>query len=223
MSVNTTNTAMDMNKLMEKVQKLLALANGNNNSEDEAKAATLKAQRLIAEYNLDMSQLNPEEIAYKLVRAVHPNNNGYRASLASILAPNFRCKCVFVGGVVHFFGREGEVDACTEIFNNLYVTMRRNGQRQEREARKEGRSTHGVANCYWTGFMKGLKDELDSQSRALMIIVPEDVKDKFAERFPTLGKFHGGQRHTGYDSSAYNSGYSDGRNSMKKGQLDTAK
>lgn len=211
----------DMNKMLDKVQKLLALA-GNNPSEGEAKAAAMKAQKLIAQYNLDLSALSAEEvIQYKLLRAEHPNNNGYRGSLASIIAPNFRCKAIYLGAQIHFFGREGDVDTCVSVFNYLYKTMRTNGCRQERIARKEGRSAHGVANCYWSGFMKGLKDELGAQSKALAIIVPEDVKDKFGEKFPKVGVANRmGVRHTGYDKDAYDSGYNDGRSSMRQGALE---
>lgn len=210
-----------MNKMLEKVQKLLALA-GNNPSEQEAKAAAMKAQKLIAQYNLDLSALSSEEvIQYKLLKAEHPNNNGYRGQLAAILAPNFRCKAIYLGTDVHFFGREGDVDTCVGVFNYLYKTMRTNGCRQERIARKEGRNAHGVANCYWAGFMRGLKDELGAQSKALAIIVPEDVKDKFTEKFPRTGvNSRMGVKHTGYDKGAFDTGYTDGRNSMKKGALE---
>ena len=210
----------DMNKMLDKVQKLLALA-GNNPSEEEAKAAAMKAQKLIAQYNLDLSSLSSEEkIEYKLLKAEHPNNNGYRGRLAAILAPNFRCKAIYLGTDVHFFGREGDVDTCVNVFNYLYKTMRTNGCRQERIARKEGRSARGVANCYWSGFMNGLKDELGAQSKALAIIVPEDVKDTFTEKFPrAYVNNRMGVRHTGYDKDAYESGYTDGRSSMKKGAL----
>lgn len=210
----------DMNNMLEKVQKLLALA-GNNPSEEEAKAAAMKAQELIAQYNLDLSALSAEEkIQCKLLPAEHPNNNGYRGTLAAILAPNFRCKSVYIGTQIHFFGREGDVDTCVSVFNYLYKTMRTNGCRQERIARKEGRSAHGVANCYWTGFMTGLKDELGSQSKALAIIVPEDVKDNFTKKFPNLRiDSRKGVRHTGYDKTAYDRGYVDGRSSMKRREL----
>lgn len=210
----------DMNKMLDKVQKLLALA-GNNPSEEEAKAAAMKAQELIAKYNLDMSSLSSEEkIQYKLLKAEHPNNNGYRGALASIIAPNFRCKAIYIGTDIHFFGREGDVDTCVNIFNYLYKVMRTNGCRQERIARKEGRSARGVANCYWSGFMVGLKDELGAQSKALAIIVPEDVKDNFNKKFPSVGiDKRKGSRHTGYDKGAYDAGYIDGRCSMKKGEL----
>lgn len=218
---------MDEQKLMEKVQKLLSLAQGNNNSEDEVKAATLKAQKLIAEYNLDMSKYTDKEIEklFKLIKASHPNNNGYRANLAAILAPNFRCRTLYIGNDIHFFGREGEVDTCTEVFNTLYKVMRRGGQKEERRARSLGENTHGVANSYWAGFLKGLKDELDSQSRALMIIVPEETNKKFNERFPNLraASTRTGQKFRGHDQSAYNTGYTDGRESAKKRTLESGK
>lgn len=210
----------DMNKLVEKVRKLLAIA-GDSCYEAEAKAAALKAQELIAKYNLDLSSLSDEEkIQYKLLSAEHPNNNGYRGSLAAIIAPNFRCKAIYIGNQVNFFGREGDVDACVSVFNYLYKVMRTNGCRQERIARKEGRSSRGVANCYWTGFMVGLKDELGSQSKALAIVVPEDVKDNFNKEFPSAKRDNRqGSRMTGYDKGAYDRGYVDGRSSMKRGEL----
>ena len=42
---------MTTEKIMEKIKKLLALAN-NNPSEDEAMAAALKAQEMMAKYNI---------------------------------------------------------------------------------------------------------------------------------------------------------------------------
>lgn len=210
----------DMNKLIEKVTKLLALA-GNNPSENEAQAAALKAQRLIAEYNLDLNALGMEEkIEYKLLTAVHSNNEGYRSPLATIVAPNFRCRAILINNHIHFFGRAGDVDTCTSVYNYLYKVSHNKGLRLERQARKEGRSTHGVANCYWRGFMKGLQDELATQCQALAIVVPEDVHSKFSEKFPKLTQHKGGIRQRGFDVRAYDTGYKDGRDSMKRRELE---
>ena len=209
----------DMNKIVEKIQKLLALA-GNNPSQEEAENAALMAQRLIAKYNVDMSQAQGEKINYKLMQATHKNNNGYRSHLAVIVANNFRCKAILLGLDIHFFGREGDVDACVEVFNYLYRVSRSKAQKMEREARKAGRSTHGVANAYWSGFMAGLQKSLDKQCKALMIVTPQDVKDKFNERFANArsdGRF--GQRSRGWDSSAYREGYNDGQTAMDRRSL----
>lgn len=208
----------DMNKMLEKVRKLMALA-GNNPSEQEAQAAALKAQELIAKYNLDMSKETGEKINYKFLQAVHSNNEGYRKPLAVAIADNFRCKAIVIGNMINFFGREGDVEACVEMFNYLYRVSHNIGLKLERQARKEGRNTHGVANSYWTGFIVGLKDALGAQSKALAIVVPEDVKQEFTKTFPNLRKGSGGMRNTGLDKDAYNKGREDGKYSMGKRQL----
>lgn len=207
----------DMNKIVEKIQKLLALA-GNNPSQEEAETAALMAQKLIAKYNVDMAEASGQpEIQYKLLKATHPSNNGYRSPLAVIIANNFRCKAILLGPEVHFFGREGDVDACCEVFNYMYRISRKKGAALERQAREEGRSTHGVANAYWDGFMAGLQKSLDKQCKALMIVTPQDVKDKFQERFPSTRAAKGfGQRRMGYDLDAYNEGFRDGGSAMDR-------
>lgn len=209
----------DMNKMLEKVRKLLALA-GNNPSEEEAQAADLKAQELIARYNLDMSQDVGETVVYKLLAATHSNNEGYRKQLACIIAENFRCKPIMMGNIVNFFGRELDVEACVQTYNYLYRVSHNIGLKLERQARKEGRSTKGVANSYWTGFMVGIKDALGEQSKALAIVVPEDVKEKFSERFTNLRKSSGGMRQTGYDGEAFHKGREDGKASFGRRQLE---
>lgn len=208
----------DMDKMLDKVRKLLALA-GNNPSEKEAQAAALKAQKLIAQYNLVLSQDCGEKFIYKLVQAVHSNNEGYRKPLAVAIAENFRCKAIMVGNMVNFFGREADAEACVAAFSYLYRVSHNIGLKMEREARKRGENTHGVANSYWSGFIIGIKDALGEQSKALAIVVPEDVKDNFNKEFPNLREGTGGMRNTGFSYTAYNKGREDGRNSMGQRQL----
>lgn len=203
----------DMNAMLEKVKKLMALA-GNNPSEEEAKAAMMKANALIAKYNLDLSQDTGVKVEYGLVAATHSNNEGYRTSLAMVLADSFRCKCIMIGNKVHFFGRKQDAEACVEVFNYVYRVSHNIGLKLERQARKAGENTHGVANSYWRGFVVGIRDQLGEQCKALAVVVPQDVKDEFGKKFPNLGKYAGGMRNTGLDMGAYNKGKEDGRHSM---------
>lgn len=53
-----------MEKILNKIKNLLDLAN-NNPNENEAIAAALKAQELMAKYNIELDQLDSKE---KLVR-----------------------------------------------------------------------------------------------------------------------------------------------------------
>lgn len=204
----------DIEKMVDKVRKLLALA-GNNPAEGEAKSALMMANKLIAKYNLDLSEETGEKVEYVVLGAKHSNNEGYRTRLASVIAPSFRCKTVMVGNTVHFFGRKQDAESCVEVFNYVYRVSHNIGLRLERQARKEGRNTHGVANSYWLGFVAGISKELSEQCKALMVVVPEDVHEQFDSRYKGCRQYSGGMRNTGYSHGAYNQGVEDGRHSMR--------
>ena len=126
---------MNKEAWMKKVEKLLSLA-GNNPSQEEAQSAMAKAQKLIAEYNLDMSKLKDDEREdIVVVRCEHPNNNGYRVTLAHILSENFRCKVLMVGNRVNFIGYKTDAEVCKRVFEYAYKTARRGGQKEERKVR----------------------------------------------------------------------------------------
>lgn len=217
----TTNT-INEEKLIKKVQKLLALADDNSN-ENEAQAAYARAQELIAEYSLDMSKASDKPIEIVMMKATHPNNNGYRKPLAVIIADNFRVKVFMQGNDVVFFGQKFDVKVAVEVFNHAYAYSRHRGLQLEYQARKEGRCSRGLANSYWTGFMQGLKAILDEQCKALMIVTPEAVEKKWAEEMaPTMRKGSGGQRQTGFNADAYDKGYEEGKEHMRKTKSITA-
>ena len=209
---------MNKEQLMNKVNKLLALA-GNNPSQQEANAAFAKAQKLIAEYNLDMSELGDKKEEIVMMPCEHANNNGYRTTLSVILGQNFRCRPIMCGNTVNFIGYKTDVQVCVQVFNYAYKVSRRNGQKLERQARKEGRSTHGVFNSYVRGFMAGIKEVLDEQCRALMIVVPSEVDKELKER--SGGQYKGGMRHTGFSSSSYDAGKADGRAHMRAREIES--
>lgn len=201
-------------KMIDKVKKLLELAS-NNPSEEEAKAALLKANKLIAQYNLDLSEGTEEKIEYCVLPATHANNNGYRIPLANVIAPSFRCRTIMVGNTVHFFGRKQDAEACVAVYNYTYRVSRSLAQKLERKAKKEGRSIHGLANSYWTGFVAGIKKELDAQCKALMVVVPDDVHEQFNNRYRGCKQYSGGMRNTGFSHQAYLQGVQDGQHSMR--------
>lgn len=208
---------MNRESLMKKVEKLLSLA-GNNPNEAEAKAAMAKAQKLIAEYNIDENLIGKEKDEIVVLKAEHPNNNGYRARLAAVLAPNFRCRVVMVGTDVHFIGHKVDAEVCVKVFNYAYKISRRQGSRIERDVRKNGESTRGVFNSYCIGFCDGIKKVLDEQCKALMIVVPEDVNNKLNSI--SEGEYRGGIRLRGANTSAYLNGIEDGKAHMRSRQLE---
>ena len=205
---------MTREALIEKINKLLALADtSRNNSEAEAKNAYRKAQALIAEYNLNMDELEQKEEQIVLMPATHSNNEGYRTRLAMVLAQNFRCRVMMCGNTVNFLGYKTDAEVCVKVFNSAYKLSHNKGLKLERQARKAGLSTRGVANSYWIGFCNGLKEVLDEQCRALMIIVPDEVDKELKER--AGGTYRGGMRNTGMRSEQYMQGRQDGRDHMR--------
>lgn len=207
---------MNKEALMDKVAKLLALA-GNNPSQQEANAALAKAQKLIAEYNLNMDEFKEDKEIVMLL-ATHSNNEGYRTSLAAILAPNFRCRAIMHGNQVAFIGYKTDAEVCVQVFNYAYKVSHNAGLRIERQYRKEGRSTRGVATSYWMGFCHGIKEVLDEQCRALMIVVPSEVDEELNNR--AHGSYRGGSRSRGWSNAQYEAGLSDGRSHMRARQLE---
>lgn len=198
---------MNKEQLVEKVKKLLALA-GNNPNENEAQAAMLKAQKMIAEYNLEITDGEAKD-EITTMAATHANNEGYRTRLGAILARNFRCEVFMHRNTVHFMGYEADVRVCTEIFNYAYKVSHNKGLRIERQYRKEGRSTKGVANAYWYGFCQGIQSVLDEQCRALMIVTPQEVTNAVLAR--CKGTFKGGMRGISANHSVIEEGRKDGR------------
>ena len=79
-------------KIVEKIKKLLALADkAQNTNEHEAQAALLKAQKLMAEYGVSVEGNTEEAHTYKFVVCNTPGDKGFRSHLAVTIGDNFRC------------------------------------------------------------------------------------------------------------------------------------
>lgn len=206
-----------MASVVDKIKKLLALA-GNNPSDAEAQAAYAKAQKLMAEYGVHLSEEQGEEVECIIMECTHRDNCGYRKPLGVVIADNFRVK-VFVNGgnqKITFFGIKQDVEIAVEVFNHAYKYAYRRGFKLERDARKQGYPTKGLANSYFMGFIKGLKAILDEQCKALMIVTPEEVIQQWDEKIaPIMKKGTGGVRMNGYSSKAYSQGYEEGKEHMR--------
>lgn len=201
--------------IMNKIRKLLALA-GNNPSEQEAQAAYAKAQALMAQYSVELSEEAGEKIEIVAMPCTHSNNEGYRKPLAVIIANNFRVKTFVSGNTIMFFGAKTDVEIAVEVFNHAYRFSHNRGLKMERIARTSGESTRGVANSYWSGFMAGLKSILDEQCKALMIVTPQEVEDAWSEKVKGMREGTGGQRMRGVDYGAYKKGFEEGQEHMRK-------
>lgn len=203
-------------KILKKIENLLALA-GNNPSENEAIAAALKAQELMAKYNIELAEVQDERPAEKIVMEKYaPKANchyvrKWRYTLANIVAKNFCCKTYVINReTTVFYGYEKDAKIAVEVFKFLFETGNKLADRYWRKCKKEGKETKGVLNTYLIGFCDGIKEVLDKQCTALMIVTPKEVEESYAEHSKNFGTISGSLRMS-YDGHAYAEGKIDGK------------
>ena len=209
----------NMEKILNKIKNLLDLAN-NNPNENEAMAAALKAQELMAKYNIDSSAIGSDESEKELFKAVWRDTGKHemkkwKVSLAQIIAKNFCCKVYFLGTKgcqdVVFYGFKKDATIAIEVFRFLYQSGNKFAVRYYNQCKKEGRNTRGVMNTYLMGFCDGIKEVLDRQCTALMLVIPKEVEESYTEMSKN---FRTAQNRISmnHDYRAYDEGKTDGRN-----------
>lgn len=203
-------------KILKKIENLLALA-GNNPSENEAIAAALKAQELMAKYNIELADIEGEKPKNNITEETYtPKANchyvrKWRYKLAQIIAKNFCCKTYCINrDTVVFYGYEKDAKIAVEVFKFLFETGNKLANRYYLKCKKEGKNTKGVLNTYLVGFCDGIKEVLDKQCTALMIVVPKEVEEAYAEHSKGF-KLINNSLATSGDARAYNEGKTEGK------------
>lgn len=168
-------------EILEKIKGLLALGDSSrNNSEEEAKAAMLKAQQLMAKYDISAEEVEDDEgETYSHELCEHKWDYAYRIPLASVLAKNFRCMVYTRGKKVVFMGHPSDAKICKATFEFAYRFIMKRGNSVYNKRYSMGYPTRGVFNSYAHGFIVGLQEAFDVQCQALAIVTPQDVIDEF--------------------------------------------
>lgn len=181
--MSKTNNTEKVEKILDKVKKLLALA-GNNPSEEEAKAAALKAQELIAQYNLQLADLGEAAEEEKLMFKYFETgvDKAWKYDLSSVVARNFRCRVTWFGKrELGFYGFETDASVACEVFEFLFKTCEKRSRYTADKAYRETGCSKGVYYSFSNGFIQGVASELDKQCTALMIVESPKVKEGYKE------------------------------------------
>lgn len=177
-------------KIIAKIKKVLELSK-NNPSEEEAKSAALKAQKLMAEYHISMSEVEAVEDINNIVEKTVNigTGNKWKYTLAGIISKNFRCKHFYYGkSSVVFYGHEVDAVIAAETFKFLFETGNKAAisfyNKLRNEAVRYGKffDGTGIKNSFLIGYLEGIKEELEKQCTALMIVVPKEVEEKYSEK-----------------------------------------
>lgn len=204
-------------EMIEKIRKILALAE-NNPEKNEAIAAALHAQKLMAKYHIEQSELGQElkeENIDSLECVLSGKTMKWRLGLAAIIGRNFRCRVYLnYAGNVTFYGFEEDAKIAREVFISLYNIGVKLSNKMKREARKETGTASGVRNTFCLGFVDGIRAELEKQCTALMIVVPKEVDEKYKEQF-TFTRTTSTSMKVSSDREMYNKGFQEGRDAIR--------
>lgn len=171
-------------RIIDKVLKVLELSKNNPNPE-EAKAAALKAQALMAEYHIEVDDLESitstvEEITE--TRSYTGTGLKWKYKLASIIARNFRCRVYYSGKrFCVFYGYKTDTEIARSVFEQLLKIGHKLGLKERARVKKDGFQTDGIYNSYVLGFCKGVDQALSVQCTALMLVVPKEVNEQYEE------------------------------------------
>ena len=207
-------------KIIEKIQKLLALA-GNNPSENEAKAAMLKAQELMKEYHIE----NPETIENDKVVCVKYDLGTIRKSdfvlmLSVLVANNFRSKTTHYEQKIYFIGFEADAKCAMEVYT--YVLHFALDANKKFFANKD--LTETANRDWWYGFLVGLNLAFNSRKGyELMVQTPQKVIECFDSiqkaSFEGTGEMNQNNRPSTL-KGAFTDGFRRGRESIEHKELE---
>ena len=175
--------AEKIEKIIEKINKLLALADQSRNpSENEAILASLQVQKLLAKYNLSMADVTGERQEEEVEQTIADVGVGkkWKYSLATAIANNFACKSFYVGSdQVVFYGYKADIVAARRVYVYLFKVGDKLANQTARRYRKEYGSADGIYNSFCKGFVAGVRKELEKQCTALAIVVQPKVQESW--------------------------------------------
>lgn len=169
-------------KMIEKIKKLLSLAN-NNPNENEAIASALKAQEIMAKFDIDENELDDVVETECIISKENYVGKGkkWKIRLACIIARNFRCKvyCSTKKTSMFFHGHESDAEIASQVFTYLFENGDRLANDYVKLLRRRDCVTKGVYNSYVLGFTQGIEEKLGKQCTALMITIPQEVEESY--------------------------------------------
>lgn len=222
-----------MANIKDKIAKLLALAESPN--EHEARAALLKARKLMAEHKLSPEDIGPKKDAKVVKQTVGVTctsmTNSWITVLARIIGEHYCCKAYieqpYKGAKtveVGFIGLEDDFEVCKQTFMYACETALKLCKRVvPKSAGTGGKVYRERCNAYGYGFCAGLLDAFDKQKEenqewGLVMVVPQPVLDVVNN----MGSRKFGRAENNHDDYR-NKGYNDGQRFDQSRKLEAEK
>jgi hypothetical protein len=182
--------------MLERIAKLLALAESSN--EHEAHAAMSAAQRLMLKYNIDLA-LSGQESAYGFRHLGVPTGRVHEAQriLAGILGDHFFVETIWVPVWRPLEGKRGSVlEVCgtsenLELAEYVHAFLSQTAERLFRDYRRGARDRGAKRLTFLAGVMTGFRERLDSErkkskSEGLVWVADAKLDGFFRKRHPRI-------------------------------------
>lgn len=197
----------DEQRVLDRVAKLLALAESPN--VNEAQAAMAAAQKLLLKHNLEhRGQAHARGYAFRHVGRPSARRPEHEKRLATLLAKHFFVEAIWIPVYLPLEGKRGSVlelcgsPASLEIAEYVHGYLLETGERLWREHKKT-LGIHGdrERRTFLAGVMAGFASKLAKESRrhaeeGLVWVKDADLDGYFAKRHPRVRTFSygGGQK-----------------------------
>ena len=211
----------DKGPIIEKIQKLLALAASNN--EHEAALAASHAQRLLAAHNLDMADVEggrKPELADKVETSAAKSLPKWARHLSSAVCGAFDCQAIHhpATGKLTFIGVGADVQIAAYTFAFLERTVRRLCSQYMKctaIASTAGRERELLRQCYYLGAVSTIALGLSEQKQrtpvtpGALVPVKEGLIKKVLEELGVTRTIR--SRRSYINPDAYSCGQEDGK------------
>ena len=204
-----------------KIEKLLAKTVENGCTMAEATSAAKMVQKLIGKYHIELAEIGNEKETVDGETLDVKSIRKWEIRLINVIAGNIRCEAIvshrYVGGninrksFVYIVGLDADRKAVILLYEKLRKICKE-GMRKEQNYQKSMYGTSkGIADSYGFGFTMAIKNEMEKQAKALVLVKPKEVEEKIHELFPDA---RASRRSIRCNNHAYESGRNDGRNAM---------
>lgn len=155
-------------KIIEKIKKALALANNNKNP-NEAQAAMLMAQKMMAKYHIAMQEIEEAEETEIQENSVNIKKGSWRKRLMKVICNNYRCDCFIQGTTgkkIIIVGAKEDIEIAKTIYEFAENQLLDGFQRYFKNNYEEYASIqvrNAVRKDYADGFIRGLNEKFERQ------------------------------------------------------------
>ena len=220
-----------LEKLLERMRKLLALAQSSNRFEAENAAAS--AQRMMLKYNLQLTEDETPNIHLRAIQLGTPIRRIYehQSWVGSILTDHFFVRAIWMPVYLPLMGKSAQILEICGNSANLSLAEYVHDFLHESATRlwKAHQQSHGIrANrdrlTFFAGVMRGFYDRLNQQytdleqEHGLVLNKDRHLDDYFSRRFPKSRSFSGSSRSR---KAAYQDGQKAGKSIILSKPIET--